>query len=74
MVYTGNLDDKVSGEEWDVKDEDILRIDILEGHPVWYKRESVHFDLQGYVYQSREGKMPDCELNQKLEYEWEGDW
>lgn len=37
---------RVEVEVWDVKEEsDILAIDMLEGHPRWYKREEIAVEL-----------------------------
>ena len=62
FMKRSNNSDMVLGEVYSVDDKTLSRLDSLEGHPNWYRREIVHTpfkdlsdDLQviveGYVYQ-----------------------
>lgn len=55
--YTGNFNDRVHGLVWELTQEDLDIIDLLEGFPTYYTREQVtvevreSFSLTAWVYE-----------------------
>jgi gamma-glutamylaminecyclotransferase len=56
----------VRGEVFDVPDADVPRLDMLEGHPNFYKRTPIKVELDGkivdvetYILQGRQGRYQD---------------
>lgn len=47
ILPTGNEEDRVTIEVYEVDDETLARLDRLEGYPGWYERSVVHTTLGG---------------------------
>lgn len=46
---TGNRRDMVHGMTWEISEDDLKAIDMLEGFPVYYTRKLVHVDVCNYM-------------------------
>jgi gamma-glutamylcyclotransferase (GGCT)/AIG2-like uncharacterized protein YtfP len=41
---------RIQGELWEVDENTLNRLDMLEGHPNWYKREFVDVSVNRFKY------------------------
>lgn len=70
----------IKGEVWSVNDSHIARCDRLEGHPDWYRRNTIQAtvngdDVETYIYEMLEApsRLSVCdtiEYNSNIYYYW----
>lgn len=67
----------ITGEVFEVKEDDVSRCDRLEGHPSWYRREKIKVVLQDqeeevYIYEmpTWQSNLPLCSITPNGYYCW----